>query len=158
MTRTDARSSLLEESGLYGPYLICVTFLVVVQFWRADERTRTADLLITSDNSGVAGVCTRLQIPHIQAVSSSPVCPALHRIALPVVSEWCQYHPRIGFAGQAQPPHGGSQRARRTDHTRTRPARLATPPTEDVGKPTNVRGFKTAMASSWTPIGRSKPC
>jgi len=34
-------------------------------FVRADERTRTADLLITSDRSGVAGVCTGLQIPHI---------------------------------------------------------------------------------------------
>jgi hypothetical protein len=32
---------------------------------RADERTRTAFPLITSDNSGVAGVCTSLQIPHI---------------------------------------------------------------------------------------------
>jgi hypothetical protein len=32
---------------------------------RADERTRTADLLITSDNSGVAEVCTGLQIPQI---------------------------------------------------------------------------------------------
>jgi hypothetical protein len=32
--------------------------------WRADERTRTADLLITSDQSGVAGVCTALQNPH----------------------------------------------------------------------------------------------
>jgi hypothetical protein len=31
----------------------------------ADERTRTADLLITSDRSGVAGVCRGLQIPHI---------------------------------------------------------------------------------------------
>jgi hypothetical protein len=31
---------------------------------RADERTRTADLLITSVRSGVAGVCTGLQIPH----------------------------------------------------------------------------------------------
>src|SRR5215212_3146291 len=31
---------------------------------RADERTRTAFSLITSDNSGVAGVCTDLQIPH----------------------------------------------------------------------------------------------
>jgi hypothetical protein len=31
---------------------------------RADERTRTAFLLITSDNLGVAGVCTSLQIPH----------------------------------------------------------------------------------------------
>ena len=32
---------------------------------RADERTRTADLLITSDHSGVAGGCTGMQIPHI---------------------------------------------------------------------------------------------
>jgi hypothetical protein len=32
---------------------------------RADERTRTADLLITSDHSGVAGVCRGLQNPHI---------------------------------------------------------------------------------------------
>ena len=31
---------------------------------RADERTRTADLLITSDRSRVVGVCTRLQFPH----------------------------------------------------------------------------------------------
>src|SRR5829696_3417289 len=34
-------------------------------FWRADERTRTAFLLITSDHSGVAGVCRGLQMPHI---------------------------------------------------------------------------------------------
>jgi hypothetical protein len=32
---------------------------------RADERARTADLLITSDNSRVAEVCTGLQFPHI---------------------------------------------------------------------------------------------
>jgi hypothetical protein len=32
---------------------------------RADERTRTADLLITSVRSGVAGVCRGLQMPHI---------------------------------------------------------------------------------------------
>jgi hypothetical protein len=31
---------------------------------RADERTRTADLLITSDRSCVAGVCRGLQMPH----------------------------------------------------------------------------------------------
>jgi hypothetical protein len=30
---------------------------------RADERTRTADLLITSDPSCVAGVCSGLQNP-----------------------------------------------------------------------------------------------
>jgi hypothetical protein len=35
---------------------------------RADERTRTADLLIRSDQSGVAGVCTGLQIRHIYSV------------------------------------------------------------------------------------------
>ncbi len=28
-------------------------------------------------------------------VCSSLACPVLHRIAFPVVSEWCQYHPRI---------------------------------------------------------------
>jgi hypothetical protein len=32
---------------------------------RADERTRTAFLLITSDNSCLAGVRLRLQMPHI---------------------------------------------------------------------------------------------
>jgi hypothetical protein len=31
---------------------------------RADERTRTADLLITSDRSAVAEGCTGLQFPH----------------------------------------------------------------------------------------------
>jgi hypothetical protein len=31
-----------------------------------------------------------LQIPHIYAVFSSLACPVLHRIAFPVVSEWCQ--------------------------------------------------------------------
>jgi hypothetical protein len=31
----------------------------------ADERTRTADLLITSDTSDVAGVRLRLQMPRI---------------------------------------------------------------------------------------------
>src|SRR5215203_3633209 len=62
---------------------------------RADERTRTAFLLITSDNSCVAGVCSGLQTPHIKAVSSSLDCPVLHRIAPPVVSEWCQEYANI---------------------------------------------------------------
>jgi hypothetical protein len=61
---------------------------------RADERTRTADLLITSEPSGVAEVCTGMQIPHIYAAFSSLGCPVLHCIALPVVSEWCQFSPR----------------------------------------------------------------
>src|SRR5918911_3414510 len=67
------------------------SFLPVLQVKRrADERTRTADLLITSDHSGVAGVCTGLQIPHIWAVFSSVACTVLHRIGLWVVSEWYQ--------------------------------------------------------------------
>ena len=56
----------------------------------ADGRTRTAHLLITSDNSRVAGACTGLQIPRIQASLLSLPCSVLHRIAFPVVSEWCQ--------------------------------------------------------------------
>ena len=44
------------------------------------------DLLITSDQSCVAQVCTGLQMPHIYAVFFSGACPRLHRIALPVVS------------------------------------------------------------------------
>src|SRR4028118_938040 len=56
----------------------------------ADERTRTADLLITSEPMGVAWVCTKLQIPHSYGVFSTPGCCVLHCIALPVVSEWCQ--------------------------------------------------------------------
>src|SRR5215207_1178851 len=37
---------------------------------RALERTRTVDLLITSDQSGVARYCSGLQIPHI--LSTTP--------------------------------------------------------------------------------------
>src|SRR5215203_4471747 len=46
--------------------IVVFSFLLDLQEnQRADERTRTADLLITSDRSGVAGVCRGLQIPHI---------------------------------------------------------------------------------------------
>jgi hypothetical protein len=34
--------------------------------------------------------CTGLQIPHIKAGFLSLFCPVLHRIALPMVSEWYQ--------------------------------------------------------------------
>jgi hypothetical protein len=40
----------------FSAYLSCLG--------RADERTRTADLLITSVRSVVAGHCTGLPIPH----------------------------------------------------------------------------------------------
>ena len=33
------------------------------RLWRADERTRTALLFVTSDNSCVARVCTCVQVP-----------------------------------------------------------------------------------------------
>jgi hypothetical protein len=48
---------------------------------RADERTRTAYLLITSVRSRVAGSCTGLQIPHKQRVFCSPHCLLLQGIA-----------------------------------------------------------------------------
>ena len=65
-------------------------------------RTRTPGLLITSDNSGVAGVCTSLQIAHRYANFSSLVCTALHRIASPVVSEWCQRFVQIKESPRAE--------------------------------------------------------
>src|ERR671916_2837779 len=55
---------------------------------RADSNRPPAPA--TSDNSCVAGVCAALQIPHILAAFSSPLCWVLHRIAFPVVSEWYQ--------------------------------------------------------------------
>ena len=64
-------------------------YLQMSEKQRADERTRTADLLITSDNSYVAGTCRGLQIPHFKAAFSAPASRVLHRIAFPVVSEWC---------------------------------------------------------------------
>ena len=46
--------------------VFCLDVLVPVhRVQRADERTRTAFLLITSDNSAAAGVCPNLQNPHI---------------------------------------------------------------------------------------------
>ena len=48
---------------------------------RADERTRTADLLITSVRSVVAEGCTDLQIPLRQRVFSSLYCSLLQGIA-----------------------------------------------------------------------------
>jgi hypothetical protein len=40
-------------------------YLQIAIKWRADERTRTADLLITSVRSVVAVRCTSLQNPHV---------------------------------------------------------------------------------------------
>jgi hypothetical protein len=48
---------------------------------RADERTRTADLLITSVRSVVAEGCSRLQIPHKQRDFCSLCCPLLQSVA-----------------------------------------------------------------------------
>jgi hypothetical protein len=53
-------SQLIPRSFPYSKYSAYLRRIV-----RADERTRTADLLITSDPSHVAGVCLGLQIRHI---------------------------------------------------------------------------------------------
>src|SRR5215213_7386096 len=47
---------------------------------RADERTRTAFLLITSVRSAVAGSCMSLQIPHRKEDFCSLHCPLLQGI------------------------------------------------------------------------------
>ena len=48
---------------------------------RADERTRTADLLITSVRSVVAERCTALQIPDRQRIFCSLHCSLVQGIA-----------------------------------------------------------------------------
>jgi hypothetical protein len=48
---------------------------------------------IKSPAGDVAGSCTALRIPLTQAGFSFTPCPVLRRIALPVVSEWCQLMP-----------------------------------------------------------------
>jgi hypothetical protein len=65
------RSSQVKMAGPHSLYEfirespVRVLYLQMQYGMRADERTRTALLPITSDNSGVAAVCTGLQIPHI---------------------------------------------------------------------------------------------
>ena len=88
-----------ETNAAYSEYLVCLSRL-----WRADERTRTAFLLITSDTSRVAGGCTGLQFPHFDADSIALGCWALHRIVFPVVSGWCQCHPSPVRAGGCRLP------------------------------------------------------
>src|SRR5215208_783089 len=58
----------------------------VFGLYKPNIESRGADsnclpLLITSDQSGVAGVCTRLRIPHRQRVLCSLDCSRLQRIA-----------------------------------------------------------------------------
>jgi hypothetical protein len=48
---------------------------------RADERTRTAFLLITSVRSSVSGRCRGVQIPHRQWVFHSLDCSLLQGVA-----------------------------------------------------------------------------
>src|SRR5215212_294530 len=81
-------------SGFRGParYTRTVRRFRIFGLSKPNRESRRADsnrlpLLITSDRLCVAGVCTGLQIPHIQRVFLSAACPVLHRIAFPVVSE-----------------------------------------------------------------------
>ena len=67
-----SRLSLFAKCRVVSiPVKITVSVLLVIvasayaEKRGADERTRTADLLITSDRSCVAGVCRGLQMPHI---------------------------------------------------------------------------------------------
>src|SRR5215213_2208235 len=76
-------------TGAPGPFLWRVSCSSMC-IRRADERTQTAFLLITSVRSVVASCCTGLQIPHKNRGFCSLCCPLSHRISFPAVSEWCQ--------------------------------------------------------------------
>jgi hypothetical protein len=53
-----------------------------------------------------------LHTPHIWGAFFAVAFPALHRIALPVVSEWCQYRLSIWFADRPHPlQERGSKRS-----------------------------------------------
>ena len=76
------------DAGIVGPGNIgakaapCLEFSAYLsRLWRADERTRTAHLLITSARSDVSGHCRGLQIPYRKAVVCSLYCPLLQGIA-----------------------------------------------------------------------------
>ncbi len=61
-------SNGLQVTGLevkLEPLRCYAFYLQIAIDKRADERTRTADLLITSERSGVAVGCTLLRFPHI---------------------------------------------------------------------------------------------
>ena len=61
--------------------------------WKRESRRADSNRFAapgTSDRSGVAGVCSGLQMPLIQAGFSSVPCLVLHRVEFPVVSVWCQ--------------------------------------------------------------------
>ncbi len=84
----NGRRLSLEE--LLLPYCRQSLVIWVGSYWllrdlqekrRADERTRTADLLITSARSVVAERCTALQIPHRKRVFCAQYCPLLQGIA-----------------------------------------------------------------------------
>src|SRR5215208_2863032 len=73
-----ANKNPLHHRGFYRPPGF---FLQIASRQRADERTRTADLLITSVRSVVAERCRGLQIPHKQRVFYSLHCPRLQELA-----------------------------------------------------------------------------
>src|SRR5215207_359731 len=65
----------------------------------------------------------RLQIPHIQAGFISLPCPVLHRIAFPVVSEWCQqvvdYAVSVPLCSASESEWGGPTRNRSSSRSAT---------------------------------------
>jgi hypothetical protein len=59
-------AGIVDPGNIGARAVPCLEFSASLSpLWRSDERTRTADLLITSVRSGVAGMCRGLQIPHI---------------------------------------------------------------------------------------------
>ena len=75
-TKSACSAGCGKLAGALAPRPLWATqfFLQIAIRRRADERTRTADLLITSVRSVVAERCRGLQMPHVLAVSSSQPC------------------------------------------------------------------------------------
>jgi ABC-type Fe3+ transport system permease subunit len=71
--------------------LVAIVVPVFQQLTQSDEQTRTADLIsLRVMHQTWQGFCTSLQVSYRKAAILASACPVLHRIAFPVVSEWCQ--------------------------------------------------------------------
>ena len=85
MRRLEIRMVPIRIRYITGGSIGYPVFLQSASRQRADERTRTADLLITSKTRGVSVPCRGLQNPHAQANFPSLACTSLRSIASPVM-------------------------------------------------------------------------
>ena len=110
------------------------------------EQTPIADLLITSDNRGDAGVCTGCKSPYLTG-RSSLACRALHRIAFPVVSGVRRSRGAGSIESRRRAgPRKGSQLSRPPEHGNLESWRI--PPSLGNNPPLSRSGSSRHRASS----------